>query len=82
MTKTVQPEAEMAQPVAERTQSMAERAQPMAEEDRLQDVQRDNPPELVELPMATKRATIEVIMQKWKYNAPLSQESNGEGSTV
>ena len=30
--------------------------------------------------MATKRATIGVIMRKWKCKAPLSQEFNSEGS--
>ena len=53
----------------------------MAEENQLQDVQRDNPQELVELPVATERATVRVTMRKWKCKAPLSQESNSEGFT-
>src|SRR5437773_5316904 len=59
---------------------MAKRTQSMAKQDQLQDVQRNNLQELVKLPAAVKRATIEVIMQKWKCKALLSQESNGEGS--
>ena len=53
----------------------------MAKKDQLQDVQRNNLQELVKLPAAVKRATIEVTMQKQKHKALLSQESNNKGST-